>query len=307
MTPELRLVRYFLAVAEAGNMTRAAQRLHIAQPSLSAAIKQLETQLGVELLRRDGRGVAITRAGELLQRRGRELLEAYDALLGEVRARATATSARLRLGVSPTARYGVAPRLLAACAEHAPALMLYTTEDTTGALLRSVGQGTLDAAVTFCASTPPSGVQLLPLAEEAAVVHVATDHRLAHRAALTLADLADETVLTATSPDSAGYTDRVLQALRDAGVAPSTLADPYPDLGLQAVRERLGVVIYPRSGYPSSLDRSVFLPLDPPLLLPFELAVREDGAKRPSTASLIAVARRLHDEQAAPSQPAGRR
>lgn len=85
MTPELRLIRYFVAVAETGNVTRAAQRLHIAQPSLSAAIKGLEQQLGVELLARYGRRVTVTAAGELLLRRGRELLKHADAVAAEVR------------------------------------------------------------------------------------------------------------------------------------------------------------------------------------------------------------------------------
>src|SRR5436190_1329727 len=69
MTPELRLIRYFVTVADEGNVTKAARRLHIAQPSLSAALRQLETQLGVELFRRDGTRLALTPAGALLHRR----------------------------------------------------------------------------------------------------------------------------------------------------------------------------------------------------------------------------------------------
>src|SRR3954468_21162101 len=133
MTPELRLVRYFVAVAEIGNVTRAAERLHIPQPSLSAAIKQLEGQLGVDLLERRGRRVTVTPAGELLLRRGRELLEHADAVAeerrwhgtpvaGGLRWRGAVTRARLRLGLTPTARYGVGPRLLAACAAEVPAV-----------------------------------------------------------------------------------------------------------------------------------------------------------------------------------------
>ena len=74
MTPDLRLIRYFVTVAEERNVTRAAERLHISQPSLSAAIQQLERQLGVELLVRVGRRIEITPAGDLLRERGRELL-----------------------------------------------------------------------------------------------------------------------------------------------------------------------------------------------------------------------------------------
>jgi DNA-binding transcriptional LysR family regulator len=279
MTPDLRLIRYFVAVAETGNVTRAAERLHIAQPSLSAAIRQLEAQLGVELLARHGRRVTVTPAGELLLRRGRELLEQADAVVADVRAHGAVAAGRLRIGLSPTARYGAGPALLAACAERAPAVMLYTSEDTTGALLRDVAAGRLDLAVTFCAPDPaPDGLALVALRDEPAVVHLPADHPLAARPALALADLAQETVLLAASTESGGFSDRVRAAFAAAGVAPRMRADPYPDLGLQAVRERLGVVIYVRSAFPEALEGSAFVPLDPPLSLPFHLAHRTGAA-----------------------------
>lgn len=274
MTPELRLVRYFVAVAEAENVTRAAERLHIAQPSLSAAIKQLEGQLGVELLARHGRRVTVTPVGELLLRRGRELLEHADDVMAEVRSRNASASARLRLGLSPTARFGVGPELLAACADKVPAIMLYTSEDTTGTLLRGVADGSLDLAITFCAAARP-GVDLALLRDEPAVVHLPSDHRLAERSSLTLEDLAGETVLIAASDDSSGFSARVLDAFAELGLTPRTRVDPYPDLGLQAVRDGLGIVVYARSAYPDALDGSAFVEVRPPLSLPFHLATRK--------------------------------
>jgi DNA-binding transcriptional LysR family regulator len=296
MTPELRLIRYFVVVAETGNVTRAAARLHIAQPSLSAAIKQLEAQLGVELLKREGRGVALTPAGELLYRRGRELVAAADALAAELRG--AATSARLRLGVTPAARYGVAPRLLSACAAEAPGVMLYTSEDTTGALLRGVASGVLDAAVVFCAPADrPANLVFHNLWEERAVVHLPADHRLATRERVTLADLAGERILVASSPDSSGYTTRIVGAFEREGVEPRTVSDPYPDLGLQAVREGFGVVIYARSAYPDDLEGSAFVTLAPPVALPFELVVHA-RAVSPATAAVVAAAKAVAGAEA---------
>ena len=293
MLPELRLLRYFVAVADEGSITRAAERLHLSQPSLSAAVKQLEGQLGVELVERAGRGIALTPAGELLARRGRQLLEDAEAVVEETRSRGSAPSARLRLGLTPTARYGVGPELLAACATAAPAVMLFTSDDTTGALLRDVASGRLDLAVVFCApQPPPDGVELVLLRDEPAVVHAPAHHRLAGRDAVTLDDLAGETILVASSRDSGGFTDRVLGAFAQAGLTPRTQPDPYPDLGLQAVRDGAGVVVYARSAFPADVPGSVFIPLEPPLPLPFHLA-RRAGRASAAVETIVDVARRI--------------
>ena len=171
--------------------------------------------------------------------------------------------------------------------------MLYTSEDTTGALLRDVAAGRLDVGVAFCVpEPPPDGCALAPLRSEPAVVHLRDDHPLAGRAAVALAELASEPILVAASRESSGFTDRVLRAFADAGVVPQTRPDPYPDLGLQAVREGLGVVIYVRSAFPPQLDGSAFVALDPPLNLPFHVAWRR-GARSPALDSVLEVARSL--------------
>ena len=288
MQPELRLVRYWVAVAEEANITRAAERLHISQPALSAAIKQLEQQLGVALLDRTGRVVEVTDAGRVLLEQGRELLAVAERVFDAVRARDAAAVGRLRIGLSPTARYGVGPALLAACADRAPGVMLYPAEDTTGALLRDVRGGRLDLAVLFCA-TGAEGVQLRALRDEPAVVHMRDDHPLAGRASVGLEELTDETFLVADSVESGGFTDRVLEMCRVRGFEPRTRPDPYPDLGLQAVREGLGVVIYVRSAFPPEVTGSAFVPVKPIETFPFTLAWKVGVRSSAISAVLAAI------------------
>jgi DNA-binding transcriptional LysR family regulator len=292
MQPELRLVRYFVAVAEERNITRAAERLHISQPALSAAVRQLEQQLGVELLDRSDRVLGVTPAGEVLLSEGRELLASADRVFEAVRGRDAAVVGRLRVGLTPTARYGLGPTLLGASAARASGVMLYPQEDTTGALVRGVRAGRLDLAVLFCAPDSVSGLVVEPLWEEPAVVHLPAGHRLAGRSSLALQELAGETLLVAESADSGGFTARVLELCGARGFSPVTRPDPYPDLGLQAVREGLGVVVYVRSAFPDEVPGSVFVPVAPAVSFPFSLAWR-DGARSAALDAVLDVARSL--------------
>jgi DNA-binding transcriptional LysR family regulator len=281
--PELRLLRYWVAVAEEGNITRAAERLHISQPALSAAVRQLEAQLGVALLDRSDRVLRVTEAGALLAGEARELLASAERMVAAVRG--SRPVGRLSLGLTPTARYGLGPELLAACADGAPGVMLYPREDTTGALLRDVRAGRLDLAVAFCAA-PVEGVEMAELRSEPAVVHVRADHPVAGRSGVALEELAGETFLVAQSAESGGFTARVVELCRARGFEPAVRPDPYPDLGLQAVREGLGVVVYVRSAFPPEVPGSAFVPVRPPAGFPFSVAWR---AGAPRSAALEAV------------------
>src|SRR3954468_15678468 len=243
MTPDLRQLRYFLAVAQELNFTRAAERLHMAQPPLSAAIRQMEDQLGAELFERTSREVKLTAAGRLLADRGAELLAEAERVFAAVREVERAPVGRLALGLAPPARFGVGPQLLAACASEAPGVMLYPREETSGVLLRDLRAGRVDLAVAFC-PPPDDALERERLRDEPAMLHVDASHPLAARERVALTDLRDETLIVAGGPDSPGYTSTVIERCRAAGFEPRTVADPYPDLGVQAIREGLGVVVY---------------------------------------------------------------
>ncbi len=291
LTPELRSLRYFVAVAEELNFTRAAERLHMAQPPLSAAVRQLEDQLGVELLHRTTRQVELTPAGRLMLDRGRELLRLADEVFAAVRETERAPVGRLRVGVSPTARFGIAPELFAAAAGRAAGVMLYPREDTTAALLHEIRAGRLDLAVAFCAPPAPD-LARERLRDEPAVVHVPAGHPLASRSSVRLDDLRDETLIVAGGRASSGYTAAVLGACRSAGFEPAVVADPYPDLGLQAVREGLGVVVYVRTAFADHVEGSAFVPIEPAVTLPFDLLWR-GGTRSGALDAVLEIARDL--------------
>jgi DNA-binding transcriptional LysR family regulator len=275
MPPELRLIRYFVAVAEEQHFTRAAKRLHIAQPPLSAAVRQLEQQLGVALLDRRSRSVQLTAAGELLLVKGRELLAAADDLVSEVRAVNGSPSGLLQVGLTPAARYGLSRTLLEQWSSAAPGVVVRTREDTTGTLIRDVVEHKLDLALVFC--PPPIEALSTATITEPAVVHLRADHPLAQRRKVRLGELREETFLVAGGKDSEGYTAAVIAACGAAGFAPRTRPDPYPDLGIQAVREGLGIVLYARSGFPARLDGTTLVPVVPDVELSFVLVWRDDG------------------------------
>src|SRR5215218_7462212 len=114
MSPEARLLRYFLAVADELNFTRAAEKLGIAQPALSAQIRRLEAQLDVRLLERTTRSVQLTDAGRIVQERGPAALAGLEQMWEAARRAGRGETGRLRVAYSPSAGYETAPRLVGA-------------------------------------------------------------------------------------------------------------------------------------------------------------------------------------------------
>ncbi len=190
MTPELRQLRYFVAVAEEGSLTRAAARLHIAQQSLSQQIRVLETQLGAALFERSSRGVELTDVGTVLLREARAVLAQAERAVETVRRAARGEQGELRVGfLSSVANY-VMPPVVRVFRERHPGVVLHAEDVTIAALVGGIRDGALDAGL----SRPPLVDDLTaePVLREPVAAVLPEDHRLAGRDQLTLADLADE-------------------------------------------------------------------------------------------------------------------
>ncbi|MUN40849.1 LysR family transcriptional regulator [Actinomadura litoris] len=187
--PDLRELRYFSAVAEELNLTRAARRLGIAQPPLSRAMRQLERRLGVALFDRAGNRLALTPAGEVLAKEARSVLDALALAV-----RRTRRAALPERGLVVTAKPGVATALLRRVRERfraepeAPELQVVVSGF--GEQAAMVRDGRADVAIAACFDG--RGLDVEPLASEPRVAALTPHHRLASRDVLSTADLAAE-------------------------------------------------------------------------------------------------------------------
>src|SRR4051812_2692098 len=140
---ELRHLRNFVAIAEERSFTRAAERLWVAQPGLSAQIRRLEEELGVQLFARHTRGVDMTDAGELFLERARVAIAAADHALATGEQLAAGMLGSLRLGLSTSARSSVSHQVLATFADERPQVEVTVVEAYGGVLVRDVRDGRL--------------------------------------------------------------------------------------------------------------------------------------------------------------------
>jgi LysR family transcriptional regulator, hydrogen peroxide-inducible genes activator len=143
----LRQLQYVVAVAESLSFRRAAERCHVSQPSLSAQLALMEKVLGVTLFERDRRRVLVTRAGQAIVDRAREILRETDDLVDLARRMSDPMAGILRVGVIPTISPYLLPRVSSAIRAAYPRATVIWTEDKTDVVLRSLDAGTLDAAL----------------------------------------------------------------------------------------------------------------------------------------------------------------
>lgn len=188
---ELRQMRYFLAVADDLNFTRAAERLHLAQQALSASIRRLEEQLGVALFVRSTRKVELTAAGEVLVEGARAVVAAAVDAVERVHQVAEGRSGRITIGFS-TAAGGVpiVRDIIRTFSEHAPGVDVRIEEHDFGDPSAGLAEGGVDVAFIF-GPLPVEGLKSITLVQEDRVLAIRPEHPLAERTSVNPDDLRD--------------------------------------------------------------------------------------------------------------------
>ena len=196
---DLKPLRCFLAVAEELNFTRAARRLGISQPQLSRAVQRLETELGVELLRRTSREVALTSAGRSLQAEASVTLMALERAYSQARRNGGETAQHVRVGWSSGAAGVRSSEIFRSFARQHPEIKIELCHLPWSEQISAVTDGRVDVQFTRSPDIPLPGLTVEPLLHERRVAAVADNHPLAQRSSIVLADIRLEPLITAAS------------------------------------------------------------------------------------------------------------
>jgi LysR family transcriptional regulator, benzoate and cis,cis-muconate-responsive activator of ben and cat genes len=211
------LLRYFLAVAEELNFTRAANRLHIAQPSLSSQIRQLEGQLGVTLLRRSTREVGLTEAGRALVDRGPAALAGLERAWEGARQAGRGEVGTLRMVYPLSAGHDTAPQLVQALHDAYPRIEVTTEVVPTPKVMRAVREGRADVGIAR-APAPVDGTRVFPLRHDAVGILVAAGHPLAANDTAELSEVAHYPVVLHPRSANPSHYDFIIDLFASRGL-----------------------------------------------------------------------------------------
>ena len=228
MDTTLQRLRYFVAVADELNFTRAASRLHVSQPSLSAQVRALERDVGVELLRRSTRRVELTEAGQSMLEDTRRILEGLEEARLRARRAADTAAGTLRVAYTASVGYHALPLILDELEALAPEVTVSANRAWSARVLDQIRSGDIDLGLVreFRQTRGIVGetVRLEPLA-----VFASVRHRLAARPEVSIADLFEETFVLVPHQLAPGFHDLVVGLCRRAGFEPRAIAPAAPD------------------------------------------------------------------------------
>ena len=251
---ELRHLRYFVAVAEEGHITRAAERLGIQQPPLSHQIRALERELGVQLFRRLPRGVELTEAGRSFIEDARAALASVGQGVEAAKRAARGEQGHLRLAVPPTAPFHpFVPQVILAFREAYPLVSLTMEENLRMETLEQLRGGQMDVAFLRASIAAPEGLVVHPLLEEPMVAALPSGHPLARSApsqdaALPLRALAGETFIAYARQQGPALYEAMAAACLQAGFSPQLGQEaPRISTALSLVATGFGVTLVPAS------------------------------------------------------------
>jgi LysR family transcriptional regulator, hydrogen peroxide-inducible genes activator len=260
----LRDLQYLVALAETRHFGRAAERCHVSQPTLSAQIRKLEEFLGVALVERRPRRLALTAAGEAVVERARRMLQDADDIRSLARASQDPLSGQLKVGLIPTLGPYLLPRIAPRLARALPKLQLVLHEYQTAPLVDRVVKGELDLAI-LALPADTKGLQTRSLFGEAFLVAMPEKHRLATRRRVKTADLAGEKLLLLEEGHC--LRDQALEACAHVGTEEQNFRATSLETLRQMVAAGLGVTLLPRlaaEGPFASARGMVVRPFAPP-------------------------------------------
>jgi DNA-binding transcriptional LysR family regulator len=288
---ELRHLRYFVVVAEELNFSRAAARLHMAQPPLSVAIRQLEQQLGTDLFVRTTREVRLTEAGRVLVEGARRTLAEADRAVAAARRAGAGELGRLWVGFSWSARFETLPAIGQAFHAQHPDVELLTQEMWNADMAPALRRGTIDVAVSLCPELPPDLADEV-IRTERPIAILAEHHPLAHEAEIPVEALADEQLVLFPRELAPRLHDVLVSICRRGGFEPRLRSESFhtswdlfllPDVPVVALAPESvagglaeGVAAVPLSGPAARLEtRLVWHGDEPvPMLEAFRAAAR---------------------------------
>ena len=233
---ELRHLRYFIAVAEELNFSRAAQRLHMAQPPLSAAIRSLERDLGVELFHRTTREVRLTDAGRAFLAGARRTLADADRAAEDAKRAAAGALGRLRIAYSWSTRFETLPALGRAFRAGHPDVELLAQEMWNARMPPAFGNGSIDIALSLCPEIAAE-LDLAPIRSERLVALLPEAHPLSGEQEIPLSALANEDFIVFPREIAPRLHDAFMAIFRRAGFEPRVRTESFHtgwDLGVLA-------------------------------------------------------------------------
>ena len=245
---DIRSLQYFITVAEELNITRAAEKLHMSQPPLSAQIKNLEAELDTTLFIRGSRRLKLTESGQLLYRRAKEILSLTEKTQSEIHSMGAGMRGTISIGLVEGMAPDIAAEWFAGFLNSYPDIRFRILDGSTDDLLEKLRTGLIDLAVI----TSPCDHSLLHsfrVGEEHLAALMSKAHPLAERegSEIKISDLRDENIIV---PSRKALIETVYKWFREASAEPKIVCemDSYLDAAALAGR-MVGISIYPRTAY----------------------------------------------------------
>lgn len=258
---DLRHLRYFVAVADEQNFTRAAEKLHISQPPLSRQIQDLEEELGLPLFERGSRPLKLTEGGRFFYGHATRLLEQAAQAIRTTKSIAQ-LQRRLVIGFVPSTIYGALPRLVRLFRAAQPQTELALVEMSSVEQIEALKNGRIDVGFGRVRLDDPS-VKREVLREEALVAAIPMEHELAaERGAISLTEIAKHDHLVYPRNPRPSYADQVLRLFRDMGLEPRAVHEVQElQTALGLVASGMGLCLVPASANRMRPDEVVYRPV----------------------------------------------